>query len=69
MNTGELSGGARGGGGGSPPPRSSRAAVRLWSAAAATLLACLLGVPSVVVHRRMRRLGAVEHPDELGRWA
>ena len=69
VNIGELSGGARGGGGGSPPPRSSRTAARLWSAAAAALLACLLGVPPMLVHRRMRRLGAVEHADELGSWA
>ncbi|MGD0998946.1 MAG: hypothetical protein ABR941_11605, partial [Thermoleophilia bacterium] len=69
VNVGSLSGGAQGGGGGSPPPPSSRAAVRLWAAAAAALLACLLAVPPVLVHRRLRRLGAFEHSDELEGWA
>jgi len=69
VNVGDLSGGARGGGGGSPPPRVSRAAARLWAGGAAALLVCLLGGPSVLVRRHMRRLGAIEHPDELGGWA
>ncbi len=69
VNVGSLSGGAQGGGGGSPPPPSSRAAVQLWATAAAALLACLLAVPPVLVHRRLRRLGAFEHSEELGGWA
>jgi hypothetical protein len=29
------------------------------------LLACLLGAPGFAVRRRMRRLGAIDHPNEL----
>jgi hypothetical protein len=69
VNTGDLSGGALGGGGGSPPPRTPRAAAWLWAGAAAALLTCLLAGAPVLVHRRLRRLRAFEHPDELGDWA
>jgi len=65
VNVGDLSGGARGGGGGSPPPPTSRAAAHLEIAGAAVLLACLLGAPGFAVRRRMRRLGAIDHPNEL----